>query len=664
MKKILLLYLFFFGIGCTPPKVPDITVASLLTEMTDFETLAQRPVPFYKTAMASSYSRKSREGGSAWFDNADLGQYIRTETVNGHREHVLADLKGPGAVTRFWTANPAGIIKFYFDGEKNPRIETPLTELFGGRIAPFDSAFAYTSGTGKNLYFPIPYHRSLKISLQETEAPISLYYEINYRSYLPDIIMETFDPRNINHWTTSQENARRAFADPTPVSPSQKAEWLHYEAVVAPQKTLALPQILGEKAVYEWNAQVADLKTKGSWEDPLRADQALRALTLLMAFDGERSVLTPLGDFFGSAPGINSYQNLFFTVDASGKMTSRLLMPFKKSMDLSLTNHGKVPYKIAINLRVGPRPFSERDYHLRAQWKAVTRETWPSFDTSILNTTGEGKVVGTSYGIANPVLIWWGEGDQKIFVDGETFPSTFGSGTEDDYGFAYGYNKPFVRPYHAQTRVDGPASGGHISLNRWYVLDAYPYTSQMTFDQEIWHWMPTNPTWSHTIYWYAKPGSPGPEDINPKDLPPRDLGDREKMFDPIDGETLRREATGGVAETQRLANCLRAEHLFWHHAEVGDKLTLHIPVAEAGRYQVNLNLAMAPDYGRHRFFVNDKAATTFDGYAPSLSWRQPDLGLFDLKKGDNTLTVETLGKNPQAIPGNFFGLDYVFLVKQ
>ena len=49
------------------------------------------------------------------------------------------------------------------------------------------------------------------------------------------------------------------------------------------------------------------------------------------------------------------------------------------------------------------------------------------------------------------MLIWWGEGDQKIFVDGESFPSTFGTGTEDDYGYAYGSNRPFAGPYHAQT---------------------------------------------------------------------------------------------------------------------------------------------------------------------------------------------------------------------
>jgi len=52
--------------------------ASLLREMVDLQNLARRPKPFFKQAMASSYSRESHKGGEAWFDNADVGQYVRT----------------------------------------------------------------------------------------------------------------------------------------------------------------------------------------------------------------------------------------------------------------------------------------------------------------------------------------------------------------------------------------------------------------------------------------------------------------------------------------------------------------------------------------------------------------------------------------------------------
>jgi hypothetical protein len=334
-------------------------------------------------------------------------------------------------------------------------------------------------------------------------------------------------------------------------------------------------------------------------------------------------------------------------------------------MELRLTNGGKVPYAVELLLHVGAHRFTDGGYHLHAQWRTLSRWTWPPFDMNVLETTGEGKVVGTVYEISNDGLIWWGEGDQKISVDGESFPSTFGTGTEDDYGFAYGYNGPFARPYHAQTRVDGPASGGHISLNRWYVLDALPYRSAVRFDQEIWHWMPYRPTWSQVIYWYAKPGSAGPAAVDRGTFAPVDLGIRENMLDPIEGEALRFETRGGAAGKERLANCSGAEHLVWHDARPGGRLTVHFTVLRAGRYSVELNLCTSPNYSRQEFSVNGKRAEpVVDCYSAQLGWTRPMLGVFDLKEGDNTLEVRALAPNREARPGSLFGLDYIFLIRQ
>ena len=52
-----------------------------------------------------------------------------------------------------------------------------------------------------------------------------------------------------------------------------------------------------------------------------------------------------------------------------------------------------------------------------------------------------------------PTWVGGGEGDEKVYVDGETFPSHFGTGTEDYYGYAWGryepwINHPFCCPTH------------------------------------------------------------------------------------------------------------------------------------------------------------------------------------------------------------------------
>jgi hypothetical protein len=592
---------------------------------------------------------------------------VRADTANGRKEQVLADLQGPGTVTRFWSANPtkANVTRFYFDGEAVPRLELPLEALFKGHTPPFGPDFSYISGTGGNLYFPIPYAGSLKITVEDSEKPLRLYYEIGYRTYPPGTPVETFDPKRVEDYAAAAAEVGHYLYRPK-ISPARgSARWSFGRLTIPPGETRSLPEFQGEKAVYEWSARVLGTEESLVWDDPQRPHNAYRYLLLGIDFDGEGSIATPLGDFFGSGPGLNPYENLFFTVDQTGRMTSRLPMPFKKSMTLSLTNAGRVPYTVEFNVFLGPCAFTDRSWQLRAQWGTITRESWPHFDANVLTTTGEGKVVGTVYEIANPVLIWWGEGDQKISVDGEAFPSTFGTGTEDDYGFAYGYNGLFTRPYHAQTRVDGPWSGGHISLNRWYVLDPVPYRQGIRFDQEMWHWMPCRPTWSQVIYWYAAPGTPGPAPIDQASLAPVDLGVRENRLDPLEGEDLKHEETGGQAERQRLANCSGAEHLVWHDAQPGDRLTIHFPVARAGRYAVELNLCQSPDYGQQKLFVNGSPVDDFiDGYSPSLYWLHARLGIFDLKEGDNTLVAVAVKPNPAAQPGLKFGLDYISLTRQ
>ena len=657
---------FILSSGCEVD-YETITVEHLLNEMVDFENLAQRPDPFFKEAMASSYSREAHNGGDAWFDNLDRGGYVRTELNEGRTEHVLADLKGPGTITRFWSANPTNenVTRFYFDGETEPRLSVPLEALFHGETDPFGPAFSYISGTGGNLYYPIPYEDALKITIEEADRPLSLYYEINYRTYIDRVKVKSFNPVEAETWEATQIRVAYALARPEPTPMPEESGWYVQRLTIPPGETTRLPRVNGEKAVYNWSIRVLGTRESQVWDDPQRAHNAYRYLVLGVDFDNEKSIETPLGDFFGSAPGVNPYENLFFTVDENGWMTSRLMMPFRKSMDFSLTNTGSIPYTVEMNLHIGAYDFTDRSYHLCAQWGTLTQETWPPFDTNFLNTTGEGKVIGSVYNLSNTVLIWWGEGDQKIFVDGEPFPSTFGTGTEDDYGYAYGYNAPFTRPYHAQTRVDGPGSGGHISLNRWYVLDAYPYRRSIQFDQEIWHWMPCEPTWSHVVYWYAKPGSPGPHAVDRTALAPVDLGIRENMLDPFEGELLAFETAGGVAGTERLANCSRAEHLVWREAVAGDRMTVHFTVPEAGRYSVELNLAMSPEYGRHRLTVNGAPVEeTIDEYSPELYWLHPDLGVFDLTEGNNTLEIETLDPNSEATGANLFGLDYIFLIKQ
>jgi hypothetical protein len=125
----------------------------------------------------------------------------------------------------------------------------------------------------------------------------------------------------------------------------------------------------------------------------------------------------------------------------------------------------------------------------------------------MISSEGRGVYGGDVLGIQNPTETWGGEGDEKIYVDGESVPSFFGTGTEDYYGYAWSTGELFFRALHAQTRAGGPGFSGTFSVNRFRTLDAIPFAKSLRFDMELWHWGETRVTWSAMIYYYARPGA-------------------------------------------------------------------------------------------------------------------------------------------------------------
>jgi hypothetical protein len=105
------------------------------------------------------------------------------------------------------------------------------------------------------------------------------------------------------------------------------------------------------------------------------------------------------------------------------------------------------------------------------------------------------------------------------------------------------------------------------------------------------------------------------------------------------------------------------QHLWWTGAHLGDKLSVAIPVKEAGKYEVKLQLTKARDYGIVQLYLDGKkVGNLFDPYDPNVvPSGVKSLGNFDLTAGDHTLTAEITGANQSAVPSYMFGLDYVLL---
>jgi len=668
------------GLASDGIQAKQITVGTLLPQTWDMTYLTRPPRPAFTMAQASSYDRASNPGPKQdWFANGDSGQFIRTETNEGRTEQVMADVKGPGAAVRVWSANPHGTIRFYFDGESKPRLVAPMKDLLTGKVAPFVDPFSYDAASGANLYFPLPYAKSLKVTAEGTR---SLYYHVGLRTYARGTSVETFDPEKLGSFDKEIREAADHLTHPDRVN-GEYGIPRSGQFRITPGGTRTLFDREGAGTVNYFEVQI-DVPDAGGhavfnppaappipasakeWNEPRQLHNELRNLIIRAEFDGEKTIECPLGDFFSTSPGINPLQSLPFEVKPDGTMICRLPMPFRKSAHITLENIGKATVWMHNHVQFIPIAPAPDSYLFHAQWTADYGRTRPLRDMTFLKVAGKGYWVGSNLHVSNPVPGWWGEGDEKVFVDGESFPSTFGTGSEDYYGYAWGSPQLFQRPYHAQTRVDGPVTMDHTDVHRWQLFDPIPYTKSLKFDLEMWHSEDVMAGYARTAYWYAAPGGTGPVVINRALLLPPYIEKPGPVAGALEGEDLKVvSADGGKVSVQDgFWQISGGKQLWWVDMQPGNRLVVEVPVATAGTYEVIGNFCHNHDYGIHKMKLNGQVIVPIDFYHDGLEWTKSSLGTFTLPAGKVTLEVECVGKNPKALPASMFGLDYLLLKKK
>jgi hypothetical protein len=128
-----------------------------------------------------------------------------------------------------------------------------------------------------------------------------------------------------------------------------------------------------------------------------------------------------------------------------------------------------------------------------------------TFDFPILETDGVGRLVGCVLNIDCPREQWWGEGDHKIRIDREAFPSILGTSTSGYFGNIKGL-RPFRMPLHGATRVE-PI--GKSSAYRWQTGDCVNFRKSLQFTLENWQYDRADDVYYNAVaYWYGQPGAP------------------------------------------------------------------------------------------------------------------------------------------------------------
>jgi hypothetical protein len=367
--------------------------------------------------LVSSYDRS---GG-----NNDYGNFL-TDGPDGWK--VLADLKGPGYVSRSWfTGSRDGSkkIRFYFDGETEPSIEVTLDEWCGS-AAPLTLPLAGYEPYCWFSWVPVPFRKRLVIMEQSAVADEKLYYQIAWQALPPGQTVESFQWPLNSQSTAALEEVRQRWLRRGP-APS--------ELWATNRLELAGPAMLQE---LQFALEAYALSS------PVAIEQALRSTTVRIYWEGHAapSVEAPLGALCGSLWSRTRYQSLYFGL-TNETFSLRFPMPFQRAARIEIS--GPVPVRIAGVLAPCPADGVARGY-FHAGWKKSSAQEVGAPHT-ILQTGGSGKYVGCILGVRSLDPSWWVlEGDELIAVDGESSPSWRGTGLEDYFNGGWYYGNALASP--------------------------------------------------------------------------------------------------------------------------------------------------------------------------------------------------------------------------
>ena len=661
-----------------------VTVISLLAEMIDRDEAARFPDPAYTSRQFSSYDRASvAPDQPGWYANDDRSHFLRVSTNGVRREQVMVDAAGPGALVRFWVTvagtDGSGILRVYLDGQTTPEIEGPVLDvLSGGMLCGYPLAASVSERTdylkrGHNLYLPIPYAARCVVTYESATLGQgeNFYYNAECRTYRAGTAVESFSLEAARRDVRALSEVNRALAGGGLGMDRRTTREVRLDGVLAPGASVT-HTVEGARAV-----RLLALTLNGG-----RDDQTLRSTVIEMAFDGVRTVWMPAGEFFATGCRLAPSRTWYTQVSRGGLMESAWVMPFRRRCELTLRNLGTNAVTVTQGVLVtAPWRWDNRSMYFGAGWTEYRHEPTRvgqdgHHDLNYVTLHGEGVLAGTGVTLFNTARAWWGEGDEKIFVDGEAFPAFIGTGSEDYYGYAWSNPNVFTHPFLAQPIGEGANSEGLAVNVRYRVLDRIPFRSSLRFDMELWHWADTVIDYAPSACWYMKPGgraNRGPEPeraAQPVARTRRDIIPLKLHTEGvIEGEVLEFVVSRGhvsVQDGHKDAEWSGGKQLWWRDGKPGDVLTLTFGMARAGRFALTLHLTHANDYGVADIALNGKRlVAAYDAFAERVETHAVQAGSVELAQGENVLTVTLTGANPRTKKDSFMqGIDRLELVAQ
>lgn len=434
---------------------------------------------------------------------------------------------------------------------------------------------------------------------------------------------------------------------------------------IAPKQTFTLAELQGPGIItHIWFTIAA--------EDP----QYPRSLTLRIYWDGEDepSVESPLGDFFAVGHGLLTPLNSIpVQISSDGRAYNCYwLMPFRKSARITITNDSpdkpvNALYYMIDWLKVEALPENIPYFH------AQYRQEYPcemGKDYLILKTEGKGFYVGTVLSVHMNQPGWFGEGDDRFYIDGEEVPSLQGTGTEDYFNDAWGFRQ-FNQLFHGVSVWEGYDVDDRGTAYRWHIQDPIPFSKSIIVTIEhkgqTYDWQTRRYTsgfgerddfFSSVAFWYQTGKATRFSTVPPL----------EQRFVPhiyVEAEALISTAKANPTEALQTQDgwWSAGKQLFFTPPSSDATLELKINVPEDGLYILKADITHSWDYGIWQASLDDKPlGEKMDLYSPTVQTKRIKLGVLELKLGEHILRFTCQGKSDNST-GYYFGIDGIYLRK-
>lgn len=549
---------FFILVTVAASAQDRLSYPDLVGRLYDLEYLALPPDKGETSGNFSSYDRRSQydeetETYINWDANADGTGFIRREDDG----IVVFEQEGPGVIWRFWSALALkGHIKIYVDHQTVPIIDQPFSDFFEqlneeGIELP-EALPGYPSvnlpdlmptlSRGRNRFIPIPYKKHCKVVL---EKDWGMYYHITYSSFSEnEVELPDFDGRFSKEDLIALAKADRVLYNRGFARKKYEGELVNNsEPELSPESNNWTYKISGSGAITHFNITFDQSKYQKADD----REEMLRNLWLKITWDneGKEAVLCPLGMFFGTYPDVYPNRTLP-NGSLPGYFYSNWYMPFSEGARFELINKGEKVHSLKVNIvHNTAQDFNRNLLRFHAKWhdgvfQEKVQGQGRKLDWPLLVTEGSGRYCGMTLHIRNEweeptkeaenwwygkfdartIWWWWGEGDEKFYVDGEKFPSTYGTGSEDYIGYAWSAEPAFPlfdsgfasQPF---TAIDG---NGHTIISRFHISDNIPFNESFKaviekYKDNRWGDSEQNCTHCPNIclyqavsYWYLEPG--------------------------------------------------------------------------------------------------------------------------------------------------------------